>query len=246
MKNYKHINYIHFQTIDSTNTWAKNNASILDPDQITCITAYEQTAGRGRFQRKWISPKGVNLYCSFFLCIPEKSSFIPNLGQLLCISCCKVLINLGFAPKLKWPNDVLLENKKMAGILCETVQLQDSLGVVLGIGININMDAESMAAIDQPVTSLKVASQKEWPLEKILKNLCAQFLEDFSLLEKERFQPFVSFYESHLAFKGQEITVLDGSREITGICEGISKEGNLKLSRGKEIIEVHAGSMIFP
>src|SRR3989339_1701180 len=114
MKSNKHINYIHFQSIDSTNTWAKNHASTLDPQKITCITAHEQTAGRGRFQKKWISPKGENLYCTFFFTVPIGSSFIPNLGQILSISACKLFTHLGFPAQIKWPNDLLISGKKIA------------------------------------------------------------------------------------------------------------------------------------
>src|SRR5690242_2426664 len=95
----KNIYYIHFDSIDSTNTWTKKNAATLDPDQLTCVTALEQTAGRGRFFRKWLSPKGQNIYASFFFCLPADCPYIINLGQVLSLSCITVLKKKGFSPK---------------------------------------------------------------------------------------------------------------------------------------------------
>jgi len=117
MQPFKSISYIHFDTIDSTNTWAKNNAKTLDPDQITCITALEQTAGRGRWLRKWISPKGQNIYATIYFCLSKNCKQLSNVGQILSLSCAKVLKSKGFLPQIKWPNDLLLEKKKVAGVL---------------------------------------------------------------------------------------------------------------------------------
>lgn len=239
------VNYIHFQSIDSTNTWAKNNATILDPSQITCITACEQTQGRGRFQRKWISPKNVNLYATYYFCIPLKSSFLPNIGQVLSISCAKLLEYLGFSPELKWPNDILIEKKKIAGILCETMQTDNLLSIILGIGLNINMENETMHEIDQPVNSLKAISQKHWSIEEILHKLTNYFLTDLHVLKSQGFQSFQTYYEAHLAFKNTYVTFQDGNRLLSGICTGLSKNGNLiLLSSSGEKIEVSAGSML--
>ena len=90
MTQMKNIYHIHFDIIDSTNTWTKNNAATLDPDQLTCITASEQTAGRGRLSRKWISPKG-NIYATLYFTLPRQCPYIINLGQILSLSCIAVL-----------------------------------------------------------------------------------------------------------------------------------------------------------
>ena len=250
MKKNKHVNYIHFHSIGSTNTWAKENAAILDPHQITCITAQEQTAGRGRFQRKWISPKGLNLCATFYFCVPLKSSFISNLGQILCLSCSSMLKSFGFSPSIKWPNDILLNGKKVAGILCETTQVEtlgeeELLGVALGIGININTDDETLNAIDQPATSLKQISHQEWSIEKLLHKLSSYFVEDLDTLRSRGFGPFASTYDELLAFKGKHVSIQDGTRLLTGVCHSVSKHGNLVLlSDTGEKIEAFAGSMI--
>ncbi len=90
-------------------------------------------------------------------------------------------------------------------------------------------------------------SNQEWSIEKILKKLCFYFIEDLTVLENNGFESFHSFYEHHLAFKGESITIQDGSRHLNGTCEGISESGNLILtSSSQERIEVFAGLMISP
>lgn len=244
MTPYNHINYIRFQSIDSTNTWAKQQASLLDPDQITCITSQEQTAGRGRFQKKWISPKGVNLYVTYFFYIPTNFTSLPNLGQILSISCSKLLEELGFVPKIKWPNDVHIDGKKIAGILCETVSVQDKLAIALGIGINVNMNSETIKEIDQPATSLQELSGHEWSLDEVLHKLSKYVLADLNALQEKGFSPFRFYYENHLAYKGQLVTIQDGNRTIQGFVHSISPQGNLIMLCSGEQIEIHAGSMI--
>src|ERR1700722_12425114 len=110
----KNIFYFHFDTIDSTNTWAKKNARTLDPDHLTCITAQEQTAGRGRFKRAWTADRAQNILATLFFTLPKDSPILLNLGQILSLSCVKVLEKRGFSPQIKWPNDLLLSGKKVA------------------------------------------------------------------------------------------------------------------------------------
>ena len=229
MPGLKNIYYIHFDTIDSTNTWVKKNAPTLDPDHLTCVTSLEQTAGRGRFFRKWLSPKGQNIYATLFFCLPKDCPYIVNLGQILSLSCITVLQKKGFNPQIKWPNDILLNEKKVAGILCETVSVEGGLGIALGIGVNVNMSKELLETIDQPATSLAQLSGQTWTLEQILEPLLKQFLKDLDILLAGGFEPFRSTYDALLAFKGEAITCTDGFKMIKGVCHSINQEGRLNL-----------------
>lgn len=234
------MNHIHFDCIDSTNTWAKNHVSQFDPHQLTCITALEQTAGRGRFNRTWISPKGQNICATlvFFLPLPSGFSYVVNLGQILSLSCIAVLKKKGFALQIKWPNDLLLENKKIGGILCETVERDKDLAIILGIGLNVNVPSEILATIDQPATSLLENSGQYWELDSLLQALIEQFREDLAQLKEKGFAPFVSAYEEHLALKGEPIVCFDGVQKFHGICESINADGtlNLRLKDGAFVI----------
>lgn len=229
MPHLKKIYYIHFDTINSTNVWTKKNADSLDSDHLTCITALEQTAGRGRFYRKWLSPKGQNIYATLYFCLPKESPYVMNLGQILSLSCITILKKKGFFPQVKWPNDILLDGKKVAGILCETVLFEDRIGIVLGIGINVNMSQELLDTIDQPATSLSQLSGQTWTLEQILEPVLKQFLQDLHLLQTHGFEFFRSTYEQLLAFKGESISCSDGMKKIKGICHSVCPDGRLNL-----------------
>ncbi len=229
------VNYIHFDSIHSTNTWTKENASILDPQKISCITANEQLSGKGRLLRKWISPKDCNLYATLFFCLPRQFPYTQNLAQLLSISCCKCLNKLNFDVKIKWPNDLLLDQKKLGGILCETTQVSNFLGVILGVGLNINMPEELLGTIDQPATSLLQHGGKSWPVSEILASLLDQFIDDLALFKTDGFAPFQTQYNTKLLFLGEHISWKVGDELLTGICEGASPEGQLcvRLPSGK-------------
>lgn len=229
MVSIKSIHFIHFDTIDSTNTWTKKNASTLDPNELTCITAQEQTSGRGRFDRKWISPKGENIYATLYFCLPLNCSYICNLGQILSLSCITILKKNGFTPQIKWPNDILLSGKKVAGILCETICFEDRMGIALGIGINVNMKQDLLDTIDQPATSLSQLSGQTWTLEQIMEPILSQFIEDLNALESHGFEHFRHMYEDLLAFKGKTITCNDGQKTIKGICHSVNSTGRLNL-----------------
>lgn len=226
----KTISYIHFDTIDSTNTWAKANAHLLNPVQITCITASEQTGGRGRFKRRWLSPRGDNIYMTLFFCIPKESPYLSNLGQILAYSFATLLREKGIAAELKWPNDILIEEKKVGGVLSEIISLEDRIGVCLGIGININMDEKLLKTIDQPATSLKGFSRQE-----ILDLILKQFLHDLEILQKKGFAAFQSAFNRLLAFKGKKMAY--------GLCHGVTEKGHLQvlLPSGKTTTIVSEG-----
>lgn len=244
MPRLKNICFVHFDTIDSTNTWTKKNASTLDPNQLTCVTALEQTSGRGRFFRKWISPKGQNIYATLYFCLPRACPYLINLGQILALSCIAVLKKKGFSPQVKWPNDILLDGKKVAGILCETVSFEDRIGIVLGIGINVNMQQDLLEAIDQPATSLAQLSGQTWTLEQIIEPVLNQFIKDLETLESKGFEPFRPMYEELLAYKGGPISCNYGLKTIKGICHSINSDGRLNvLQPDGTMITLSAGEL---
>jgi BirA family biotin operon repressor/biotin-[acetyl-CoA-carboxylase] ligase len=169
----------HYQVLESTNDWAKKHIDQWDKNAVTLITADQQTAGRGRFGRQWSSPAGKNLYGSFVFFLEEEQLDITRLVRLLAESTVAVLQALGFSPVIKWPNDLLIDSKKIVGILCETVAATPPLvGVILGIGLNVNMSEEELGLIDQPATSLKVLSGHLWEVEKITNALAYRFEQD--------------------------------------------------------------------
>ncbi|MEM8727269.1 MAG: biotin--[acetyl-CoA-carboxylase] ligase [Chlamydiota bacterium] len=220
---------IHLEKVNSTNTYAKENYSRFDRNKITRITADEQTAGRGRLNRNWVSPKEKNIYLTYFFTPAKKVIEINNIAQILALSITKLLTKLGLSPDIKWPNDVLVNGKKIAGILCETIDLQPNFGVVLGTGGNVNMSEETLDRIDRPATSLvvEIGRQREsTPLIKILEEF---FLEDYHLYLKSGFQPFYASYNALLTHKGKPITFEQNGRLISGTLHSLNPDGRLNV-----------------
>jgi BirA family transcriptional regulator, biotin operon repressor / biotin---[acetyl-CoA-carboxylase] ligase len=238
------IKDIHLESVDSTNLYAKSHCNQFDPNQLTCITAEEQTAGRGRMQRHWHSPKGQNIYATFYFRLPLHALHLISLSQIMTLSLSLILIKEGLAPKIKWPNDVQLNGKKMAGILCETQFCSDHIDIFLGIGINVNMTTEQISQIDQPATSLFIETNQTWDRAALLKKLQKQFLTDLQKFKKEGFTPFHSQFENLLAYKGQSIRCFDGKKEWVGICHSITNDGQLNIYLpNKEIHTVLSGDI---
>ncbi len=224
------INFIHLDLIPSTNTWVKENLSSLDPHTMTCVTARGQTQGRGRGHKTWVSVPNQNLYVSFYVCRPSSYPHLPHLAQLLCLTCAQVLISQGLSPQLKWPNDLLLNKKKCAGVLVEAVSFQSQIGLILGLGLNLNMEAEDLQGIDQAATSLKLETGKNWDLAQILKLLATQLTHDLSLLDEQGFSPFLKMYENLLIHKqGDHLVSTVGNQQIEGSYAGIDAQGRLLL-----------------
>ncbi len=152
------MNIINLEEVDSTNLYAKRNLALLDDK--TVIIAKSQTAGRGRFDRKWIDLGDENLFMTIVL--KPSTSFdckYSNLTQYMCVVLAQVLEDYGLKPSIKWPNDVMVNNKKIAGILSETMVCgQKFNGLVLGIGVNLNAEKRDLKRIKERVaTALNIA-----------------------------------------------------------------------------------------
>ena len=223
------ISEIHFDTIDSTSAYAKRECASFAPDTITCVIADHQTAGRGRYQRKWVSPPGVNIYATFCFRLPLNTLHLSSLAILMSHSFVAILLEEGMHPKIKWPNDVQLGKKKVSGVLCETVFKKEAIQILLGIGINVNMEESDLKKIDQPATSLKYETGKTWDRTTLMKKLESRFAIDLSRFMKEGFAPFFKRVEALLAYKGEKIRCFDGKTEWVGFCDSLGADGRLIL-----------------
>lgn len=197
----------HFDHLKSTNDWSKEHLETFDKESLTIVTADTQTGGRGRYGRKWVSPVGENIYASFCFFIDEDQQDPLSLTHLLAISIAKVLENRGIAAQIKWPNDVLVKRKKIAGILCETEYLAPHFGVVIGVGLNVNMDEKTLETVGQPATSLFVETGKNYAVSEILQELSAIFSKDLTLFMDEGFQPFLATFRKLIfpGLQGQQV-----------------------------------------
>jgi BirA family biotin operon repressor/biotin-[acetyl-CoA-carboxylase] ligase len=174
--------HFHFESIDSTQAFAKKNYLSFSPDHITVVTADYQTNGRGTKEKKWISPPKVNLLVSFCFRLPKDFPNLPKLAIEMAASLKTVLEEEKLFPTFKWPNDLLLNQKKVAGVLCEVIFEPTFIQVIGGIGINVNMEEEDLNTIDQPATSLKVETGIDWDLNILREKLTIQLEQDLKKL----------------------------------------------------------------
>lgn len=220
--------YHKFRTIYSTNTWALQNSALFDKEALTIVVAEEQSAGRGRLQRKWESPHGLNLYVTFCFFTPQERSDIANFPQILALSCVEVLEKLGLSLTLKWPNDVLCAGKKIAGILTETKLIGDLRFLAVAIGLNINMPKTLLDDITQPATSILVESGQEHSLEAIQTLLEEKFQENLAFFLKEGFAPFYESFKSHMAMN-ESLRFFDNQNLINAKISHLNPDGTLSL-----------------
>lgn len=242
------VTYHHFSTIDSTNNCSKRNAHLFEHSKLTLVTADEQTAGRGRAKRRWISPKNQNIYATYsFFADKQNYSSMMHVSQVLAVSACTILRELGFFPRIKWPNDILIDGKKLGGILCETTTVNDKLCIICGIGINVNMPYETLNEIDIPAISLMLEKGAPLDIQFVLSKLTSQFAKDLDLFLSNGFGCFISKYKeltSHML--NTQIRFHDHQKIWEGILESINDDASitLKLPSG-ELLRCISGEILF-
>jgi BirA family biotin operon repressor/biotin-[acetyl-CoA-carboxylase] ligase len=218
----------YFDSIGSTNDEALTWAAAGAPD-FSLVIADEQTQGRGRFDRKWFTPKGSGLALSLILRPPH--SHLPHLSRtvgLAALSIADPCFKLGLTPRIKWPNDILLNSKKAAGILIETVWSGDKVdSLVVGMGINVCKASVPPADMLQfPATSIEDELGESTPArEDILFDILSAFLR---WREKIGTDELIPTWEGILAFRGEQVQVA-GQSPITGELLGLEPDGSLCL-----------------
>ncbi|MFF7709746.1 bifunctional biotin--[acetyl-CoA-carboxylase] ligase/biotin operon repressor BirA [Pseudomonas sp. NPDC007930] len=198
-------------------------------NQPCLVLAESQSAGRGRRGRQWVSPFGVNLYYSLALPIEGGMHRIEGLSLVVGLAVQAALLEAGVNnAALKWPNDVLVGGRKIAGILLEMVgDPADLCHVVLGIGINVNM--KLAPEVDQAWTSLQLCKGAMVDRNALVLALTQQL---WAYLEKHRLQGFTALrgeWERNHAWQGREVTVHAGVHQTSGTVLGIDDHGALRL-----------------
>jgi BirA family biotin operon repressor/biotin-[acetyl-CoA-carboxylase] ligase len=219
----------YFDSIGSTNTealaWATSGAKDL-----SLVIADEQTAGRGRLDRKWFTSRGTAL--AFSLILRPTKNEKPHLTRIVGLAALGVADALGIhglVSQIKWPNDVLLNGRKVAGILVESVWSgEEAECVVIGIGMNVLKGALPPADLLQfPATSLEESLGPLVERDKILHDVLAGII---ALRPHIGTDSFLASWEKALAFRGEHVRVEDGSGNlITGKLLGLQADGSLRL-----------------
>lgn len=219
----KGINY--FDEIDSTNTYLLKELEKID--HVLALAEF-QTAGRGRFSRKWFSNKYENLMFSLgFEKLSTRILKVLNFYVPLVIAdSIKDLYEIDV--NIKWPNDLMFENKKLSGILIESTSENQILQkLVIGIGINCNQTIFPEEIMDR-TTSLRLILNKPVDREKLLAQIVNRFCHDWNNLH-DLFDEIYNSYKEKCLFIGKKITVVLGDKEFTGTFHNITKDGELIL-----------------
>jgi BirA family biotin operon repressor/biotin-[acetyl-CoA-carboxylase] ligase len=220
---------LHFYpSLGSTNDRAKELAQ-GGAQEGTLVVADEQTAGRGRAGRTWFSPPGAGLAFSVVLrpaaSSPEEIGVWTALGALATRA---ALVRLGTSPSIKWPNDVLLERGKVAGVLAEAVWEDDTVtSVVIGIGVNVRPESvPGPKTLDYPAVCVDSVVGRRVDRAELLADILGSLSRWHS---RFRLDDVLSAWESALAFRGQVVHVEGGGRAWQGRLSGLGPRGELRL-----------------
>ncbi|MBN1501399.1 MAG: biotin--[acetyl-CoA-carboxylase] ligase [Spirochaetes bacterium] len=229
---------IHFDEINSTNLYALEHMTSI-PDK-TVITADIQKNGRGRLDRKWVSSSSDNIYFSVVLKPEGKIETLPlaNVTQYMCIILCRIFLKYGINPSIKWPNDILINGKKISGILSETSFTGGVFnGIVIGAGININCTPAQNEELNKPVTSLYSEIKSKIDKTNFLIDLLGLFFDTYTDFMTYGFKHIKTEYLNYFPFTNRTITVNNQGSIIEGKVKDISDDGTLVLlkSNGTEI-----------
>jgi BirA family transcriptional regulator, biotin operon repressor / biotin---[acetyl-CoA-carboxylase] ligase len=234
-------------SIDSTNTALLQQAALGAPSG-TCLAAELQTAGRGRRGRVWQSALGASLTFSLLWRFEKGAAALGGLSLAVGLAVVNALQELGLEAKLKWPNDILANEKKLGGILIETQG--DMLGptvAVIGIGINIQLPEAIKESIDQPVTDVTdaMAERQKFMMSRnallgaTLRHL-VQILDQFA---ETGFAPMREMWRARNAFEGQTVNVISPSETFTAKVVDVGADGTLIVDRGAGCIAITAAEI---
>jgi BirA family biotin operon repressor/biotin-[acetyl-CoA-carboxylase] ligase len=235
---------LRFDSIDSTNAEALKRAR-LGADEGTCIVARQQTAGRGRHGRVWASPDGAGLYLSIVLRPKIEPKYLPLITLATGVAVHDALLEIGLRPDIKWPNDVLVDDRKISGILAEMCESGSGIAVVVGMGINLTSNnfppelSETATSIEAELKRKIAAHDVEEPLLK--------YFEYFSGVLNEEDGPSLILDEwrrRSTYVNGKSVRVSMESGTLTGVTDGIEPTGSLRLrTAGGDVVIVQAGDV---
>lgn len=226
----------YFAELDSTNTRARELAE-SGAAEGEIVIAESQTQGRGRLGRRWESPPLSNLYLSIILRPGLPPKHAPQITLAAAVALVETVGSfLPRPPVIKWPNDILIDGKKLAGILteaaCDTECVQY---VILGIGLNLNYRAETMPeTLRQRATSMADMAGENLSRETVLVRLIHDLDRCYGELEESGFAALRPRWETHFGLRGRRVRVELGDQTIIGRAQGIDHEGALIVETDDE------------
>jgi BirA family transcriptional regulator, biotin operon repressor / biotin---[acetyl-CoA-carboxylase] ligase len=236
---------LQYDTINSTNTEALNQAK-QGADEGVCVVARQQTAGRGRHGRTWISDKDAGLYFSVVLRPTIENKFLPLITLMTAVVVCDVLVELfDLKPDIKWANDVHINDRKIAGILAEMTETERGLAVVVGIGINLK-SSNFPPELKDFATSIEESTWHKANYERLLEKLTEKLGFYYQILQSENGAEQIrrEWARRSSYFEGKKVLVKLTGESFEGTTRGIEENGALRVETGSgEVKIVQAGDV---
>ena len=240
------FNILRFDSIDSTNTEAANQAR-LGADECVCVIARQQTAGRGRHGRTWISEKDSGLYFSIVLRPQIEARFLSLITLMTGVAVYDTLNEFGLKPDIKWVNDVLVGEKKICGILAETVETARGLAVIVGIGINLTNSNFSDEIADTATSIQAVLSAPGAVAAGDVEPTLTKYISYwYAILNREDGpKELVDEWQRRSSyFSGKDVRVTLANETFEGVTDGIEENGALRVKRSDgSVTIVQAGDV---
>ncbi|MDQ3472357.1 MAG: biotin--[acetyl-CoA-carboxylase] ligase [Acidobacteriota bacterium] len=236
---------LRFDSLPSTNIEAARRARAGGAEGL-CIVASEQTAGRGRLGRHWLSARKAGLYCSTLL----RPQFDQNMWPVITLMSAVVvhealLAACALQTDIKWPNDILHDEKKLCGILAEVVETPTGRAVIVGIGINLANNSFP-PELRATATSVSAANGRPADLEQVLTKLQECFVNWYSQLNRPHgADEIVAAWSQRSSYaEGKEIVIKDADTEFRGTTRGLTGQGALRVETDTgEVRIVRAGDV---
>ncbi|MDQ3129875.1 MAG: biotin--[acetyl-CoA-carboxylase] ligase [Acidobacteriota bacterium] len=235
---------LRFDELASTNSEALDQAK-RGADEGLCFVARQQTAGRGRHGRVWISEKDAGLYFSIILRPKIETRFLSLITLMTAVAVYETLKNFDLNPDIKWANDVHINGKKISGILAETCETPVGLAVIVGIGINLK-SSNFPPEIAGIATSIEAETNKTADVENLLENLTANFDGFYRILNEETGSEKIrlAWAQRSSYFTGKKVKAALENETIFGTTRGIEENGALRVElESGEIRIIHAGDV---
>ena len=226
-----------FNSLDSTNTWLKQNGDCGE----VCF-AEQQTAGRGRRGNQWLSPDAENIYLSLKWCFDKAPCHLSLLSLSVGLSIAKALEAVGLSGHgVKWPNDIYWQGLKMGGILIESVasarQRASKQSLIIGIGLNVNMPSSAGEQITQPWVSLSTILGQQIDRHYLLALLLEHLITDLQRFDTLNLAHFQTEWQQWDVLNGKQVKILQQHQESAGIVRGIDRQGRI-------VIELLSGQLV--
>jgi BirA family transcriptional regulator, biotin operon repressor / biotin---[acetyl-CoA-carboxylase] ligase len=238
---------IYKETIESTNSLAFKLALDGAPEG-TCVIAETQKAGKGRLNRQWFSPSGRNLYMSIILRPQVHPSKVPPITFLSSLAVYDTIENLtGQKPTLKWPNDVLMNGKKLCGTLLElSTEAELVRFVVVGIGLNVNMKkSEIEEDLRQKATSLFVETKKSYERAFVCGMLLTNLEAHYRVFITGGEGRILELWQARAGLNGKHVEIVQMGERYSGVVEGIDRDGGMLLRADGVLKKIIAGDVTF-